>query len=322
MRSLSSEQKDLIEALVAEYDPRYPDITPGLLEKDEHLTAALRTLFNLKLPGATLVFCGGTSLSKAYRLIDRMSEDADLKIVLSAESVTNSRNQQQKQLSKLKESVSSELTKEGFSVSHLLAQNENRYIRIDLEYARAYPAAAGLRPHLQIELTTKPIRLNAQTLTLNSLTKQLLNREEGGFKVEVLSLPETLAEKVLSFLRRFAQHRAGSLKHDWDNALVRHIYDAHCIVQNDPNSMVEARSIFQGMIEDEKKDWAHQYPEFSKDALAVLLNSLEVAEHDAQVTREYQDNLLPLIYGNVKPSFEVAFRDFKQTSKYLLDSLV
>ena len=117
MRSLSSEQKELIEALVAEYDPRYPDITPGLLEKDEHLTTALRALFNLPMPGATLVFCGGTSLSKAYRLIDRMSEDADLKIVLSAGTVSQSKNQQQKQLSKLKELVSNELTKEGFSIN-------------------------------------------------------------------------------------------------------------------------------------------------------------------------------------------------------------
>lgn len=322
MRSLSSEQKELIEALVAEYDPRYPDITPGLLEKDEHLTAALRALFNLSMPRATLVFCGGTSLSKAYRLIDRMSEDADLKIVLSADSVSQSKNQQQKQLSKLKELVSNELTKEGFSISHLSAQNENRYIRIDLEYARAYPTAAGLRPHLQIELTTKPIRLDTQTLNLNSLTRQLLNMEEGGFEVAVLSLPETLAEKILSFLRRFAQYRAGSLKHEWDQALVRHIYDTHCIVQHAPSSAAEARSIFHAMIEDEKMDWANQFPEFAQDAHTVLLNSLEAAEQDTQVKREYQNNLLPLIYGNVKPNFEVAFRDFKQTSQYLLDSLV
>ena len=112
------------------------------------------------------------------------------------------------------------------------------------------------------------------------------------------------------------------MKHEWDQALVRHIYDTHCIVQHALNSAAEARSIFHAMIEDEKTDWANQFPEFAQDAHTVLLNSLEAAEQDTQVKREYQNNLLPLIYGSVKPNFEVAFRDFKQTSQYLLDSLV
>lgn len=83
MRGLRPEQLELIDALVAE--TALGGITAGLLEKDEHLTDALRALFALRLDGMSLVFCGGTSLSKAHRLIERMSEDADLKIVLSAQ---------------------------------------------------------------------------------------------------------------------------------------------------------------------------------------------------------------------------------------------
>lgn len=63
----------------------------GLLEKDEHLTDALRALFALPLDGMSLVFCGGTNLSKAHGLIERMSEDAELKIVLSSSSESLSR---------------------------------------------------------------------------------------------------------------------------------------------------------------------------------------------------------------------------------------
>ena len=321
MRSLSHTQKELIEALVGEEDPRFSDITPGLLEKDEHLTDALRILFGMQVEGASLIFCGGTSLSKAYRLIDRMSEDADIKIELSTDSLAQSRNQQQKQLSKIKDQVSKSLAEEGFSISNLTAQNENRYIRVDLEYARAYSTSAGLRPHLQIELTTKPTRLIAQTRHLNSLTKQLLSMKEGDFQVAALALPETLSEKVLSFLRRFAQHRARSLKHDWDQALVRHIYDTYCIVQSAPNAATEAGAIFSGMVEDEKLDWGNQFPDFAQDALGVLLKSLASAEQDEQIIKEYQNNLLPLIYGNLKPSFDVAFSDFKRTSKHLLNNL-
>ena len=81
MRILAKDRADLIEALVAETD--LGRVTAGLLEKDEHLTDALRTVFALEFDCVQLVFCGGTSLSKAHGLIERMSEDADIKVVLT-----------------------------------------------------------------------------------------------------------------------------------------------------------------------------------------------------------------------------------------------
>lgn len=51
---------------------------PGhLLEKDIWVVWALDTIYRSPL-GAALTFKGGTSLSKAYMLIDRFSEDIDL----------------------------------------------------------------------------------------------------------------------------------------------------------------------------------------------------------------------------------------------------
>lgn len=49
MRTLSPERLELIDALVAEAN--IGDITAGLLEKDEHLTAALRAVFGLRFSG-------------------------------------------------------------------------------------------------------------------------------------------------------------------------------------------------------------------------------------------------------------------------------
>lgn len=81
MRKLTPERHELIDAVVAEVD--IGGITAGLLEKDEHLTAALQAVFALNFEHASLVFCGGSSLSKAHGLIERMSEDADIKVALS-----------------------------------------------------------------------------------------------------------------------------------------------------------------------------------------------------------------------------------------------
>lgn len=86
-------------------------ITAGLLgnlpayvvEKDYHVTDALAALAAIPLSQevtlidkrqrdkrqekmeieTTLVFAGGTCLSKGYRLIERMSEDIDIKVVLA-----------------------------------------------------------------------------------------------------------------------------------------------------------------------------------------------------------------------------------------------
>jgi len=67
MRKLADARVELIDALVAEAD--IGGVTASLLEKDDHLTAALHAVFGLEFEHAKLVFCGGTSLSN--RLVYR-----------------------------------------------------------------------------------------------------------------------------------------------------------------------------------------------------------------------------------------------------------
>lgn len=67
-----NDQREVLEQARAETDrPTH------LLEKDAWVVWALGTLFESQL-AADLTFKGGTSLSKAYKVIDRFSEDIDL----------------------------------------------------------------------------------------------------------------------------------------------------------------------------------------------------------------------------------------------------
>jgi hypothetical protein len=59
MRVLAQDRADLIEALGAEAD--LGNVTTAFLEKDEHLTDALRAVFSLEFECVKLVFCGGTT---------------------------------------------------------------------------------------------------------------------------------------------------------------------------------------------------------------------------------------------------------------------
>lgn len=54
------------------------ELGPQVIEKDFWVCWTLRELFALSDIGSMLIFKGGTSLSKAHRLIERFSEDVDI----------------------------------------------------------------------------------------------------------------------------------------------------------------------------------------------------------------------------------------------------
>lgn len=70
MKEIGAAQRELILDAIGEGLSSLP---AGVLEKDLLMTAALRTMADFPDP-ANLFFCGGTCLSKAHRLVRRMSE--------------------------------------------------------------------------------------------------------------------------------------------------------------------------------------------------------------------------------------------------------
>lgn len=53
--------------------------SPALVEKDWFVVRALAAIHDVQVDGLTLAFGGGTALGRAYRLLERMSEDIDLR---------------------------------------------------------------------------------------------------------------------------------------------------------------------------------------------------------------------------------------------------
>ncbi len=69
----AQDRSDLFSATAAKMN-----ITPAAAEKDFWIVWSLQQLFSLPNWAERLRFKGGTSLSKAYGLIERFSEDIDL----------------------------------------------------------------------------------------------------------------------------------------------------------------------------------------------------------------------------------------------------
>jgi predicted nucleotidyltransferase component of viral defense system len=84
---------------------RLPD--EALVEKDWFVVRALAAISAADKGPFQLVFQGGTALSRAHRVIERMSEDIDIKIVSEGPPPRRA-------LGRLRESITDELLKAGF----------------------------------------------------------------------------------------------------------------------------------------------------------------------------------------------------------------
>src|SRR5450631_4877477 len=84
---------DLIRIVAAEQG-----IDPGLVEKDYWI---MHGLYGLQQLGLTFELKGGTSLSKGFQIINRFSEDIDIRIEPPAEmDVKNGKNQTRRRTSR------------------------------------------------------------------------------------------------------------------------------------------------------------------------------------------------------------------------------
>jgi predicted nucleotidyltransferase component of viral defense system len=318
MRTITTDQRELIDALLAERD--VGGISAAILEKDIHVTDALRALSALEHEHVTLIFCGGTSLSKAHGIIERMSEDVDLKVVLSPQHGLSD-NALRRHLSALKGKVAETLTALGFEELPELnkARNANRYFASSWAYSSVYGPHQSLRPHLSVEFTVRTPVFDTSELQLGYLIDRLADQPGEPFVMQCVSVEETLAEKVLSFLRRFAEHRAG-IRQQWDEALVRHIYDTWRIVSVDPSATDRAATHFGNLVEFDRSEFQH-HEAFVSDPATCLRTTLGDIESDAQTSSEYADRLIPLIYGSDRPTFDKAFGAFKGAANTLLGTL-
>lgn len=201
------------------------------------------------------------------------------------------------------------------------ARSDNQYVHSQWNYQRAYDGVTALRPNLQIEWIVRRTVLPTTVVDIGALTDRLARRTGNTCPVAVISIAETLAEKVLSFLRRFAQHRAGRMQQEWDTALVRHVYDAYCIVSGAPSLVEEAIDAFVILLQGDIEEFGYQDPAFVRDPKAVMSQALAAMRADQQTRREYDTVLLPLIYGRVKPPFVEAMASFEQVAWRLLDKI-
>jgi predicted nucleotidyltransferase component of viral defense system len=222
MRTISDEQQRLIDDAVAELSL---SLSPAILEKDILVTEALRAISKINLPGLTVTFSGGTCLAKAYQLLERMSEDIDLRLLIDNQ-VSLSRSALRRSLSELKKSLADafRVTQFGLPDELIRSRNENHFISFDLAYTSRYSVEVSLRPTVRVEFMAIPPRRATKSITFRSLIDTLTRRTTAApVTLACLSIEETYCEKIISYLRRATEYLTGHENSQYEERLARHV---------------------------------------------------------------------------------------------------
>lgn len=338
-----------------------------ILEKDVHVTDALHAISKvewhsiaipthqpgvnqrgkeLKLAGK-LVFAGGTCLSKAHGLIERMSEDIDVKVFLEPEPEGYRPLSLNTRLGVLHKAVIKDLSALGFTIaaveeqvkeladepadtatSKQAAKNPHvrdgrRFFHLTLDYESVFAGTIGaLRPKIKVELIHRHTVLPSEQKTFGYLVDKLLAIQPAPqVLIDCISIQETLAEKVLSMLRRTAWKWYGGQKGDLDPALVRHIYDVGQIFMQRPDVLPGASDIFPRLVAKDAEEFGRQYPEFAGNENEILSKALVQLKTDPDITKNYDEKLRPLLYSNASPSYDDAYDRFAYVADKMLATL-
>lgn len=173
-------------------------IEASIIEKDYYVTLFLRRIVT-RLPN--IIFKGGTSLSKCYKLINRFSEDIDLNIETESHPTEGERK-------KLKEVIVSIIDEFGFTLTNQENVRSRRdYNRYIVDYPTIFQTSY-LKEHLIVETAVYIKAYPCKRMFASSLICEYLERngyadmiEQYGlqpFALKVQSAERTLIDKVFA----------------------------------------------------------------------------------------------------------------------------
>jgi predicted nucleotidyltransferase component of viral defense system len=260
-------------------------LSPQIIEKDFWVCWTLKELFRLPEVANTLIFKGGTSLSKVYRMIERFSEDIDVSLDRASlgfggdadPEAGESAKEQGRRLDKLRQACQEKIvgqlkpsfekviaTKFGQAAGWSVALDEADPDRQTLLYA--YPSgwpdktAGYVRAAVKIEMGARSDHWPSEQAEISSYVAQQFPAafKAPSFKVKVLAAERTFWEKAT--LLHAEQHRPADKT--MPLRLSRHYYDvARLITSGLGEKAARDLELLRRVVEHKKvffrSAWAH-----------------------------------------------------------------
>ncbi|MDR3491576.1 MAG: nucleotidyl transferase AbiEii/AbiGii toxin family protein [Gammaproteobacteria bacterium] len=312
-------KKDLIELI--SITRQHINLNDAVIEKDYYVTQVIHAISDIESEYFRLVFCGGTCLAKAHRIVNRMSEDVDFKIQVKKTNVILSKSQLMKELKKFRSQIKSKLILPGLITSEPIVRNEGQYSRIEINYPSAFSTSTGLRPHILLEFTLSDIRLSVANLSVKTLIEDTLKNIVifTPSSTQCVSVEETAIEKWVGLTRRIILIERN--RHYDDSTLVRHIYDLNSIKSA---NRINANffTLANAIVTNDATQFKNQHPEYSTDPGAEIRQSLAILKNKLLWKERYQEFIEIMVYDNTTAiEYENAINILENISARVIDSL-
>lgn len=265
-------------------------INPAYIEKDYYVVELLRLIASFQSDDFSVIFTGGTSLSKGFQIINRFSEDIDF-MVLSKEEESRSvyRNFRKSLLKKIDDTGILNVSSE-----EMIIGNESRFFSFYVDYPKLFDDKS-LRQQVKIEISAKTIRLLPEERTIASWIDEYLDNGNS-LNINCLSPLETAANKFSAFLwRADCKDRTSDDKKKNDPTIVRHLYDLFKLQTVISNNESKFYSLISKIYDDDKnrgdKTNNLSLKEFASATLSKILS-------DSMYEKEFTDFVTNMVYKN------------------------
>ena len=308
-----AEKEAVFNAIAAENG-----MTPFAVEKDWWVSRTLEIIFQMSI-AKHLVFKGGTSLSKAWKLINRFSEDIDLAIDKAFFEGYSGEISKSK-ISKLRkeagiyttgiffEELQEEFKAKGFNDLDFIvidAEDSDQDPRvIEIYYPNSIKSQSEyVLPRVQIEVSCRSLREPFTVKSFGGLVDEVYADKDFAeplFDVPTVNPERTCLEKLFLLHEEF--HRpAEKMRVD---RLSRHLYDIyHLTKAGIAEKAINDKELYETIV-------AHRY-KFSRVGEVdynlhspKTLNPIPVADKMEEWKADYAKMKEDMIYEENKPSFE------------------
>ncbi len=288
--------------------------SPALVEKDFQVAKALAAIAGINTGRLRLVFSGGTALGRAHKLIQRMSEDIDLKITADSPPT-------RVELRQLRDVITSALLEAGFGFDpsnkyHRVSRNNSQYTLYRLPYQPTVEGQGALRPEIQIETALWPVRLPTVEKDVRSFYAEAFQQPPEVAAIACVAISETAAEKFVALTRRVAAERA-TPSAPRDNTLVRHIYDLHAIQAH--CDFDEVAALIPIIMQADAEAYGNQRPLYRSAPEMETRLALMALESDPHYGQAFADLNRDLVYGQ-RIGFEAGIAVLKQLGREIFKS--
>ena len=303
-------------AMLQQTEATHPGINQVAIEKDWWVTVTLKALFQTDCRDS-LIFKGGTSLSKGFNIIERFSEDIDLAISHSFFGIEKTNKSQRDKLKKLarryiQETLSAQLDAQlkdmgitGYTIENVTqVQDKNgEWKPIDSDKDPTvillhYPSIVEdtisyIPPRVKIEISCLSMDEPTEERDIHSLICETFEEEDtdANCKIRTVVPTRTFLEKLFLLAEEFQKDKPRSVR------MSRHLYDLEKLMDTGYGREALAdRTLYDAIVEHRRAYYALKYVNYDLHAPASI--NFMIPEQTIESWKaDYSDMRRFFIYG-------------------------